>query len=413
MSNETMARPIGVEGHSTASKGDHKYFDPKAPQAPEQILGVDTQAVIRLGEAATTLEGLPYQVSLGLHVLPDAVRIYPLIERMQSGEELKPEDVRQFREPIKKLSPELTVVDKLAQFASAVGVGIPARRAINRKIEREFPARAASAVDSAREKIASIEEEINFMANFENPREEFVSELTVIADRTKEAIRDERNERISRNTVPEPAPVPKGFFGFLTKVVRKIRNFFGLFNWKRNVVSNPQITAYDAAGGIEKTLKNLLGDKERTKQLLPMFSGLLDRIPLKKLPTREQLAFLAPEVLTSIFSAIPATEDDDELLESVKRNPHEFRFITKYKKNYKGYSLERAQRATVNLLPAIRDLLPTEGQKIRQVFESVKDLLQPVQKAETQATSESLKNKSSKLRNWLTRGYKKRKKNPN
>lgn len=411
MPNETITRTVPTAEAPTAPvEEDRKFTDTQVSGAPEQILGVGTNVVIRLGREALNVQGVPHEVSIGLKVLPDAVQIYPLIERLQAGEELKPEDVRPYRQPIKHLgkqfSPELTWADRIATLTTPLGVGFAVKRAINRRIEREFPARAALAIDQAREKIGEIEQQVDLLAEFENPKEEFVSELGIIADRTKKAIREERESRIMRGNAPDPMPVPKGIFGFFTRVVRKVRSFFGIFSWRKNVVANPDITAYDAAGGIERTMRGLIDDEGRTKQQLPMLSRLIDQISVKNLPSREQLAFLAPEILTSIFSAIEKSDADEELLDSVKRNPHEFRFLTRFKDSYRGYSLQRAQKATVSLLPAIRDVLPTDGKKIREVFESAKDLLQPINGNSSQDQFvERSKRKRSKTK-WFGRVFK-------
>lgn len=400
MSNETIG--LTITGQPTGNTSEHKFFDPSAPEVPAQILGVDSQAIIRLGHAASVMQGLPYEASIGLHVTEDAVRIFPLIEKIQSGGEVTEEEVRPYRRPIKHLNPKLNAADRLASFASGLAIGIPVRRALNRKIEREFPDRAAGAIDQIRERISSLELEqtVDTLAKFDNPREEFVQELRIITDKTKEAARQERDARLrSRALAPKPELAPRGILGFITKIFRKIRSFFG-FNWRKKVIENPEVTAYDVAGGLEKTLKDLKRGEEGTKQHLPMLSRIIDRLPFSKL-SRHQLAFIAPEILNALFSAIQKNEDDDSLLDSVERNPHEFRFITRFKKNFGGYNIERAQHATQQLLPAIRDILPTEGIKIRQVFDSLNDLLQPSRSAAQK--SRVATGNSSKTRKWFSR----------
>src|SRR5665213_2717280 len=175
-----MSKPMEMahEANNPAAQNtDHRFFDPKAPQAPDEILGVNTGAVLRLGRAVTALGVLPPNVNLKLHALPGAVRLIPLIEDMQAGTELEPEDIRPYRKPIKGLSPSASFADKLAAGAGVLGLGVPIRRAINRRIEREFPVRAAAAIDKARETIASIESiesNVDYLASFDNPQEQFV-----------------------------------------------------------------------------------------------------------------------------------------------------------------------------------------------------------------------------------------------
>src|ERR1700722_9813396 len=94
---------------------DHRFFDPPSPERPEDILGVNTEALLRLGRSATALGVLPYEVSRGLYSLPDATRLFPLVEKMQSDSEgVTSEDVRPYRKAIKNLSPGLRIADRLA-----------------------------------------------------------------------------------------------------------------------------------------------------------------------------------------------------------------------------------------------------------------------------------------------------------
>ncbi|HEY4963819.1 MAG TPA: hypothetical protein VIH90_03940 [Candidatus Saccharimonadales bacterium] len=366
---------------------DHRFFDPPSPERPEDILGVDTEALIRLGRSATALGILPYEVSHGLHMLPNATRLFPLVEQMQSGvDEITPQDVRPYRRAIKDLNPGLRpgknfnpglrTVDRLAAGAAAVAIGIPLRRAVNRRIDREFPTYATDAIESARQNIEKIEKEVEVIEKFDNPKEQFVAELQQVASSTKQSIRSNHEQRIKQNRDYE-LPTPKGLFGFFTKVARKVRNFFRFFsrNHERGKV-NQNITAYDVAVGVDSTIRSLLSERDRSKQRLPLISHfILDRIPINRLPSIEQIAFMAPEILTSIFSALPEDEEGEKMLDSAIRNPHELRFVTRYKRSYKHIYLDSIQHATRTLLPAIRDVLPTEGKQVRQTFETVRGFL--------------------------------------
>ncbi len=360
---------------SAEQKGAHKFFDQKSPARPEQICGVDTDAILRVGRAALDLGVLSPKVNLGLITLPNVTRLVPLIEEMQAGVELSPEDIRPYRKPIKKLSPELGFADKAVATLGVLAVGVPLRRALNRKIEREFSVRASEAVDKARETVASIENEVNIVASFENPREQFVNEVSELRQMTTKAIAQERDIRVSKKLPAQSAPETlHGFRGFITKIVRKVRSFFGFI--KRAPKVTREITAYDAGAGIEKVVKFLRQNTAEVEEKLPMLSKLvLSKIPQKLSITKDHLAFAAPEILDFLFST---SEDEDEsqaLIDSVLRNPHELRFVTRYKKYYKGYSLDRIQRASRTLFPAIRDFLPTTGQKVRDIFDEAQSLL--------------------------------------
>src|SRR3989344_3839702 len=105
---------------STENRKEYKYFDPESPEPPDEILGVPTKTLIDLGDAASRLlSAAPYWPGKpsGIYNLSrkgrHALALYPLIERIQAGETISPEDVRPYRRPIKKVTPKLGAVDKL------------------------------------------------------------------------------------------------------------------------------------------------------------------------------------------------------------------------------------------------------------------------------------------------------------
>ena len=360
--------------NAEATNNNYRFFDPKPPETPEQLFGIETEAILRLGRAATALGVLPSRVNLGLYALPDAVRLVPLVQEMQSGTILTPEDVRPYRRSIKALSPEASSADGMAILASVVGVGIPARRALNRKIEQEFPDRAAKAIDEAREKIASLESSVDYVASFENPREQFVNELDDLAQTVSTAITEQRDRRVQDGIPVETQPeVPRGIMGFFTKAVRKIRSFFK----PKKPAVNPEVTAYDAGAGIQAAVRSLAENYGASAKRFPMLSKMaFAQIPNNMNITKDRLAFMAPEILNFLFSALPQDSNVRNLMESVKRNPHELRFVTRFKHRYAGYSLPGIQNASHTLMPAIRDVLPTEGTKVREIFDQARELLQ-------------------------------------
>lgn len=352
----------------------HDFFDPRMPNPPEQVLGIDTEAILRLGSATLALGALPPAVNLNLYALPHIVRLLPLVEQMQSGEVLTPEDVRPYRKPIKGLSLGLNTADKLTATASVIGVGIPLRRALNHKIEQEFPVRAHEAAIKAGEGLAAIKEEVEYIASFNNPREQFVNELNYLSQTVTHATREEANRRIYPNPQSAHAPeTQKGIAGFFKNIFRKVKSFFGMHGSKKE--ESREITAYDAGAGIHKTLTSLIANPEQTKMRLPLLSKFVfNRLASLPTLTADRLALVAPELLNFFFSAVPKDVQTDNLLKSVERNPHKLRFITMFKKHYGRYSLEGVQRASRTLLPAVRDILPTSGDRVRHIYEQAEEL---------------------------------------
>ncbi len=374
---------VDRRAHNEAAPEDgHRFFDYPAPEQPEELFGIDTQAVLDLGRAATALGALPPRVNLGLYALPDAVRLVPLVEEMQAGSAMQPEDIRPYRKSIKRLSPGVNFADRLATGASAVGVGIPLRRALNNKIEREFPERAQEAMGRAREVIASIEQDVDYISAFENPKKQFTHEVDSLADAVTDRIVRQRDLRVSsakddRTYRSGPDTIaPRGIMGLFTKAVRKVRDFFGIFHRDRQPV-NPAITAYDAGAGIAQALRSLLSEKEAAAKRFPLLSRtVLSHVPDNLDLTRDRLALAAPEILNFLFSVTPDKGDRKTIMDSVRRNPHELRFVTRFKKRYGRYYLDEVQRASVTLLPAIRNVLPSGGSQVRRTYDQVRDLLQ-------------------------------------
>jgi hypothetical protein len=347
-----------------------------------------------------------------LYALPDAVRLMPLVEELQAGVALTPEDVRPYRKPIKHLSLGVTAADKLAAGAGALAVGIPLRRALNRKIEQEFPGRAAEAIAAAREGLANIETEVDFVAGFENPREQFLTEVNDLAQTATAAILKERDQRVA-NRLPSggEAAIPRGVAGFMTRVSRAVRHFFGVFR-RPAPPANTAVTAYDAGAGLERVFSSLGEHADSVTQRLPLLSKLVfNKLPAGLAVTKDRLALVAPEILTFLYSTAPDNKQADELVYSVNRYPHELRFVTHFKRRYGHYSLDTIQRAAQTLLPAIRDILPTTGREVREVYDRVQSFLshQPTianRPAQTPSTPKKLPLRS-RFKQLFTRSSKK------
>jgi hypothetical protein len=386
-------------------QNDHRFFDPKSPDQPSQIFGVDTKAILELGSAAAMLGVFSPRVNLGLLALPNAVRLMPLIETMQDRP-LTAEDVRPYRKPIKDsishLDMRVKPADKLAVAAGAIAIGVPLRRAINRKIEREFSPRTVEAVNKAREIVASIETDVDYFATFDNPKQQFIGELDFLAETVSTAIITERDSRVRNDLPAAPVEIPEGKVGTLIKVARKVRSLLNIFN--RRPVVNPEITAYDAGAGIEKAVVSLLQNPLDSFKRLPMLSKFLisrlpNGLPMEKM-SKDKLALLAPELLNFIFSGSTQSETKQHILASVKRNPHELRFVTRFIKRYGRdgrYDLDSIRYASKRLMPAVRNVLPAEGVQIRAIFDQVQHLLGSITET-NQVQQEANETKSSQKR---------------
>ncbi|MEK7059867.1 MAG: hypothetical protein AAB971_03870 [Patescibacteria group bacterium] len=321
----------------------HKFFDPKSPEIPSEVLGIPSQPLIDLSNSVLSVatfaeDKLPPGVWLNIYAverrLENGLRVFPLIQRIQAGEHLSDEDVRPYRKPIKKLVPKLNTADKWAALFGAVGVGIPIRRTINRKIEQEFSERLPELLQKAGVYAPEAEPYIDFIEQFENPREQFISEVTVVAMGIRSAAREHA---------------------------------------KGHSRQQPEVTAKDAAFGIRQTIDKILSDPE-TQQSMPMLSHFIgDELSNKPLVLRDDvLGVAAPEIITALENVLPKDKRDSEFLSSVRRHEHPMRWMAE---KFKGMEIRRLDNIADKLLPSIRDLLPNKGSDVRVIYQNIVDFL--------------------------------------
>lgn len=354
---------------------------------PEKLLGVPTESIAKFGQVGMELGILPANARLGVVVMEDAVMLLPLMEQVaekaQDGQLVTPEEVKPHSDQVRRV---LKKVGRTAGFGAKVRLGLRLpKRIVNRRIEKEFPARAPEVIEASRPSLESLSSSVETIGQFENPKKQFDQEVRYLVTETKDQIYKARTERLANPAVTEPElPKMEGFKGavvnFALKAVRKVKQFFGflgrIFGGKPKV--NPEITAYDAAQGIINTFQNFTNNKATATREMPLVAGLsFDRLPKVNMPSAYELAFVVPEILEMLFSLSGKNKENDKLLASVTKNPHELRFVARYKKQYGKFNLNSAQRAALDLLPAIRDILPENGRQFQAAYQSLIELIQP------------------------------------
>jgi hypothetical protein len=373
----TFEDRAGFAGTENAQQwADPQFVDSSNLGQPEDLFGLNTEAALRLSREAGASTLLPPGISLGLLSMRRAVEFVPHMRELQAS---PPASRRELVDSVGEVHKGVAAVDGLAAVVAAAGWKRP-REAFGRKVEREFGERIAN----AREAVAKAESDVNVLAEYENPREQFVTEVGRLAERVNTAIIDEKTARIAKQvrTVDEPRETPGGIRGLFVKAVRKVRRFFGFITRKPEV--NPNVTAYDAGAGIKNVFDTLGQNLGQTLQDFPMFSKLaFNHLPAilntqsqKKL-TAYWLGAIAPEILNFLHSVAPEAIDR-ETINSVLSNSHELRFVTRFKDRFGPhgrYSFSGIQRASVTLLPVIRDVLPTEGRKVREIYDDIQAFL--------------------------------------
>lgn len=342
---------------------DHKSTAEINLPLPERIFGIRTEAIIRLGELITPLHVLPPKIEQITSHLPDALTLLPLIEKVHDNTIDDQESIKPYIRPIKKI------------IAPKIGAFIFNKRFegyIDARISKAFKTRAPEALQTAYENVKSVEDDVEFIANFENPKEQFTTEFNNVNQQLITAINEAHQERVEQNSsVSIPLETPSGILGIAVKIYRKLKSFFNLF--KQPHKTQEQVTASDAGEGIYTVLNNLRNSSENT----PLFRRMIfDRLPASVViyVSPYKLALIAEEILTFMNSL-----SDDEEMEDIKRsiihNPHELRFITAFKQQYGKYSLSAFQKASKSLAPAIRDILPSLGSDVTAAYNEILGLL--------------------------------------
>lgn len=137
--------------------------------------------------------------------------------------------------------------------------------------------------------------------------------------------------------------------------------------------------SYDAGNALHTQANRLLSNDESVQQQLPLISSvLLRRLSTRRVPSGYSLALAAPELLQSLFSIDQQHEaENNALIDSVRRNPHEFRFAANFKRTHNGRDIEAMKRAAINVLPAVRNILPTDTGKLIGHVARIHQFLQP------------------------------------
>lgn len=334
---------------------EHLFFDPKPPPIPEQVFGFDSEQVLKLAKNAgllalyTPYSKATYPVTkYGYRVqqlAEDAVRVAPLVERVHAGEQLRPQDVRPYRKSIKSLirrsdtvqGRRFGKVDRLFAALSIVGIGIPLRRRLNKRVEEEFVARAPQMLEDAlgyaREHIDVIEPYVETIASYDNPQAEVRNEIYAINHVVKEGAHQSA---------------------------------------KRRGTHNP--TSVDVARAIHNEINYATQHPEKWEKHLPLFAKMFPFRRAKKTPriSDEVLGVAAPEIVESLDLLSPKDKRDPEFVKRILHNPHPKRGLAY---QFKRRQMETLERVTLKFIPNLIDMIPESGQEIRSIFGRIKKII--------------------------------------
>lgn len=394
MSTEVFADP-----NILIIKASQEDATPKAtvPNVTPEIFGVNTVDLQAFGDIALKSTLLP-GISGGLRLLQPALELLPLARQLQATGRASVEDIAPYRDVLRDFVPKLPAIENIATKFGGFAV-----RALDRKITREVVTRTNIAAVEAKKKVEKIEEDIEHIAGFENPKEQFTAEMSKLSHVVTSAIEQQRDLRVAGH-VEEVYNGPKGLLGFVTKVIHKVRGFFrNLFGGRKK---QHEITAYDAGAGMNNVFNNLKQDMAGTIEKFPLLSRFMQKDSFShKTFTKEHFSFVAPEVLSFLFSATNKTEKEADIIESVKKHPHDLRFVTNYKKTFKGYSLAGIQNASDTLIPAFINLLPTTGGKVTDIFNEIQNFVMGTPEVHlTEQAKVSAKSAPAKIhqaKNWV------------
>ena len=378
---------LGYNGEqlSPTDLTSEQFTQPEIPEAIPGLEEVGTYRLLRLRHAAAALCSAvgyrpPKIVATAMEVPPEAVKLLPLLPKAQSPDGVSADDIHHYRRPFMEAAGR-GAIERVASAAEAVGWRAPGRL-VERKIEQRVQdIDLPSAIETARQNVASAEADVDFLATFPNPRQAFVDEVDTVAHQVGTAIESAYTQRVAqghdRIINERTDDTPKGMLGLVTKVVRRVRSFFGFFKRRRNPAKGEGITAYDAAAGIEQAYSSLLTDP-KVHETLPMLSHyVIKRLPEKLSDERWKLALMAPEILNAVFSLATNRGNYRHIVDGVHNHPHELRFATSFMIGQRGDRFRQFQLFAPRFLPTIRDILPTDGYKVRDIYDQVMFLLEP------------------------------------
>ena len=365
-------------------------------QPNKEILGLPAEPLVDVIDSADSLALLAHKSLLPLgvyrHTLQTAVDIWPLVEDVQRGNVVSPEDVRPHTDDIiDNIVTNPAVSDALARrgnhddarklrwLSRLRDVGL-VRDQVRPQVEVRFSEQVKNVLQSDETKrrieagLEVAQPYVDVISDQENPREQFVTELGVVASEIRGQTRRARDARLQVERARYPANTFRG------KVLR----------WRhRKKTPDELIRPRDAARGIDHVLNKTLTDDAETTST-PMLKAVIETAlaetgrsaaevtpptSVRKLgvtiPRTQILEAAAPEIMQSLEAPLPEHRRDAQFLKSIRK-----RFSPKVKlgRFFKNLDLEILRRRGPRLLSGIRDVLPTSGREVRRAMDEIREV---------------------------------------
>lgn len=333
------------------------FFDPKPQPVPELVFGFDGEWAV---DAAQTVGRLalytPYEITKAVpgakhgytmyRNAEDVARVTPLIERINEGETLQPQDVRPYRKSIKAIirhsgtpiGSRLGKADRLFAALSIFGIGIPLRRKLNARIEQEFIDRAPQLVQDAKEyarnNISKIEPYVKIFGDYSNPQAEVRREVGIVNTTLKRDATERAHKRGSKS-----------------------------------------VTSVDFANTLQHEMAYSSQHPERWRDKLPLFNSLF---PFKKTPRKPTfpanvMGVAAPEIVQGLDLIVPVEQRDRDYVYDVRRLSHPDRWLAE---KFKSTRMGQLSTVTTKILPDLVGIIPEKGQEVITAYMHVKELIQ-------------------------------------
>lgn len=370
---------VAADNRGVAHSGFESTGVNAAAELPEEVLGINTTALLRLGTLAVRTGQAPWATYPTLRAAQETPRLASLAAEALKNQSLTREQVEPHVADIKTAAKPyvfgLGSVDMVGRMVPAV------RRRLDERIVQTVVDKAPAGIEKADALVKSSREHVEHIARFDNPREQFSQEVAILNRDLLRTIKAQHAMRIA-GTYPSLEKEPRGVFGLISRVTGGVKRFF------RSLFSSPSreyadsITARDFGNGLADLAESWnkphanLGRKTPLlgRYLEPVMASVEELHPAK-------LAVAAPEIVRGLFALSPDDQDAVALLRSVERSPHDARWLAKH-----STALSRLRRS-VDLLAAIRDVLPTNGDTIRTAYAELEALLN--QNSQQKATVES------------------------
>lgn len=368
----------------------------KMPSHPQQeVFGIPARPLVEAIDSADSLALLGRKSLLppGVYqeTLQTAVDVWPLVEDIQRGRSVGPEEVRPHAEAILDdivTNPavrdavarkgDYSTARKLWWLQQFSGTGFVRDQAVP-EIERRFPGQVKELLDAPDTRrhvergLEAAQPYAEIVATYDDPQAQYVEELGAVTEEIREQTRQVRDARLAVEYARHPANTLRG------KILR----------WRhRNKTLEELTKPIDAAHGIDRVLQKTLGERQEDSSI-PLLRTIIDKALAETGHTTQDMGLpdtiqkmgvtisraqmleaAAPEIVQTLEAPLPEDRQDAQFLSSIQKR---FSFKARMGRFFKSTDLSILRRRGPRFLRAVRDVLPRSGREVTRAMDEIRE----------------------------------------